>query len=304
MIDIMQQLQLRGIDFEQSGDKYLMMCCPFHEEETPSFSVSLKNGSYRCFSCHERGEFYELIAQLDEIDLLTAKSRVSNMIDPAGLLDLLDKQYDNNQKDIKYYSWDKFNNYFPSVLKYPEAVTYLRNRGITIDSMRVYNLRFGIRKNKFKQRVIIPISQGNRLVSWAGRLIYNSYCRKKTIKYGTPYYTLFGSNQLVIFGKRKLDYLILVEGEFDTIYLSQYGLNVVGEMGSGKINKYRVSLLKKLTKKVVLAYDGDNAGRDSMQINYKYISKYMPVDCISLPEGKDPNTLSTDEVEKLFKEYL
>lgn len=303
MIDYCQQLEIRGLDVTLSGDNYLMMCCPFHEEESPSFSVSRKNGSFRCFGCHERGDFIELIAQIDEVDLLTATSRVNNLIDPDGLVNLLDKQFTEVEKTYKYYSWKKFKEFYPSALEHDEAMVYLYNRGILRESVIQYKIRYGYHDDIFRGRIVIPIFQdGYKLVSWVGRIIGNNMYKAKTRKLGTPYYTLFGLPQLNT--KVKLPYLILVEGEFDAIYLRQFGLNVVSVMGSARINKYRVKLIKGITHKVVLAFDGDKAGMDATRLNYAALSKLLPVERVVIPFGKDPNVLSTSEVHDLFYKYM
>jgi DNA primase len=304
MIDYTNQLELRGLDVNPSGEKYVMICCPFHEEEEPSCSVSTDDGSFRCFGCHVRGEFFELIAQVDEVDLLTAKSRVNNMVDPDGLINLLEKKYSDEKKEsYKYLSWNKFKSHFPSVLESAEGKRYLYNRGISVQSMSDYKIRFCNIKGRYKDRVVIPIFQdGYHLVSWVGRLCYDSFTKPKTIKTGTPYYTLFGIPQLKV--KEKLPYLILVEGELDAVYLRQYGLYVVSVMGSGRINRYRVSLLKSLTKRVVIAFDGDAAGRDGSRRNYYALKKFLPVELVTLPWGTDPNVLDNEQVYEYFSKYF
>lgn len=309
MIDYMVQLETRGIDIRQTGTNYAMLCCPFHEEERPSMSLSLTTGKYNCFGCHETGTFVELIAQLDEVDLLVATARVNNMINPDGVLALLEKKYllddVDDKRDVKYIKWSYFKNKYDSALKNNKARGYLYRRGISEQSVKDYHIKFCEDGSVFKDRVIIPIFQdGRKLVAWVGRLIFDSTCRAKTRKTGTPYYTLFGIPQLNMEPGKKLDYLILVEGEFDCIYLRQFGLNVVSVMGSGVLNKYRMRLLRTLTNRVVLAFDGDQAGRDGMFRNYHNLHKMLPVERCVLPWGKDPNVLTSDEVHDIFGKYL
>jgi DNA primase len=308
MIDYMLQLETRGVEITQTGVNYAMMCCPFHGESEPSLSLSLTTGRYNCFSCHEKGDFANLIAQIDEIDLLTAYGRVKNMINPTGVVKLLEKQFFEDEleqkKNVRFIKWSYFKQKYASALEYDDARGYLYKRGITEQSIRDYRIRFCDADTAYYNRVIIPIFQERKLVSWVGRLIYDSPTRSKTRKTGTPYYTLFGIPQLGLKLGERLDYLILVEGEFDAIYLRQFGLNVVAVMGSGELNKYRLSLLRKLTNRVVLAFDGDQAGRDGMYKNYQKIRKVLPVERCVLPWGKDPNTLNTAEVNNNFSKYL
>ena len=62
-----------------SGQGYAMACCPFHADHSPSLSVTLRNGSYRCFGCGARGDLAQLIARLEGLSLPKAIAKARQL---------------------------------------------------------------------------------------------------------------------------------------------------------------------------------------------------------------------------------
>jgi len=106
------------------------------------------------------------------------------------------------------------------------------------------------------------------------------------------------------FGKRPL--LVIVEGEIDAIYLQQYGIPAVANMGVIPMGPEKIRLLRRYTKRVVLSYDGDDAGEKAVHGDEKRrgelrsLSLHIPTVSVHLPEGRDPNNLSEKEVAAIY----
>ena len=109
--------------------------------------------------------------------------------------------------------------------------------------------------------------------------------------------------------------MILVEGEFDAIYLQQFGLNAVSTMGTSGLTDFQLSLLLKYAANVIISYDGDSAGRKAtygkklksgkIKIgSYDKLKDLMPVEIVTLPEERDPNSLNGQSVLLIYEEYI
>jgi len=95
----------------------------------------------------------------------------------------------------------------------------------------------------------------------------------------------------------------------DSIYLQQYGLPAVANMGTSPMGAEKIRLLRHYAKKVVLSYDGDEAGQRAMHGDDKRrgelhaLSKHVPTVSVHLPDGRDPNDLSEKEIEEIYGEW-
>lgn len=62
-----------------SGERYLMATCPFHADHTPSLSVTVASGAYRCFACGARGDLAKLIAGVEHVSLGAAITKARRL---------------------------------------------------------------------------------------------------------------------------------------------------------------------------------------------------------------------------------
>lgn len=79
MTQITDYLKRHLKGYHLSSDQYAMACCPFHADHSPSLSVTLRNGSYRCFGCSARGDLAQLIARLEGISLPKAIAKARQL---------------------------------------------------------------------------------------------------------------------------------------------------------------------------------------------------------------------------------
>jgi DNA primase len=130
----------------------------------------------------------------------------------------------------------------------------------------------------------------------------------KTRKARSPHRTLFGLRE-VVEKTEKVASIIVVEGELDSIYLQQFGIPAVANMGTSPMGAEKIRLLRRHTGKVVLSYDGDEAGHRAMFGDGKrrgaleVLSKYISTVAVHLPDGLDPNALTPEQVEEIYGEW-
>lgn len=113
--------------------------------------------------------------------------------------------------------------------------------------------------------------------------------------------TFFGANKL-----KNKESVVIAEGEFDAMYLQQFGIPAIASLGVGrkKYTSKQTAFLYKF-KKVYLSYDGDEAGRTAQERICRFLRlDYVCVEQIKLPENKDPNDLTEKEVRRLYKKVL
>jgi DNA primase len=305
-VNYVDALNKRGIStFSGAGAEDVFINCPFHNDQKPSCEVNIHNGLFHCFGCGESGSFAKLLAEIENIPLDEAKRRIMDgeSIDSVHE-DLKKKLLDmDDEKELpKFFDLDSFNKVFAPVAG-TAGMNYLKKRNISEKTAERYNLRWGDH-GKWENRIIIPIcTDKGKLLTWAGRTIIKDL-QPKTRKVGgrSSLFTLFGLYQILDEAKiRKVPYLIVCEGEFDAMYLMQNGYYAVATMGTAKLTGEQMALLKRHCASVVWSYDGDNAGRRAQKEGFMMTKKIMRSFTISLPEGKDPNDLTPDEIRKIYK---
>jgi DNA primase len=182
---------------------------------------------------------------------------------------------------------------------------------LTAESIKRFDIRWGGDVGKYRYRVILPIrTVEGKLLAYAGRAIKDGMV-PKTKKNRSPHRTFFGLYELIQkFGK--VPVLIITEGEFDAIYLQQFGIPAISNMGTMPICPEKLLLLRRYTRKTVLNYDSDEAGGVAMYGNVEkkkrgeveLLSRHMPTSSIELPEDCDPNNLSEKEVIEIYGKYM
>jgi DNA primase len=151
---------------------------------------------------------------------------------------------------------------------------------------------------------MIPIFTANgRLISYAGRTVHKGV-RPKTRKCHSPHKTLYGAYELGLqYGERNRP-VVIVEGEFDAMYLQRYHVPAVAQVGTHELTCSQISLLRSLTRTVVLSYDGDEAGEAALSKSMEVLGPWFRTIAIRLPEGRDPNDLTPKEVKETYAEYV
>lgn len=284
IVDVISQY----VELKKTGANF-KACCPFHSEDTPSFVVSPAKQIYHCFGCQAGGDSIKFVMEYEKLSYPEAIEKLASMYN-------FSLNYDSNttKKSDNKVLEDVNSFYQKQLLQNDFAKNYLKNRGVfdsyiqkfelgytsssnsTIEFLKHnhYNLNDAIEVgvisqgenglySRFIDRLMFPIySISSKLVGFGGRTLTN---------HGAKY---VNSPQTKLFNKSKLLYgyhlakekiykdkqIIVCEGYLDVIMLHQAGFsNAVATLGTA-LTKEHLPLLRRGEPKVILAYDGDNAG--------------------------------------------
>ncbi|MDD2870391.1 MAG: DNA primase [Candidatus Gracilibacteria bacterium] len=311
--------------------------CPFpgHNEKTPSFMVSPSKQIAYCFGCHKGGGPIKFVMDIENCEF---KDAIEILGGYTGIQvnANFNKEKHETKKNIYSLYKDAVNYYKKALEKYPEVKKYVFDRGLNEKVMQdfhfgyadsgveLYNylkskgyeddmivqsnifLDIKTRKDKFINRLIFPIQNARGdFVAFTARILgagepkyLNSPASdlydKSNILYG-----LFNARTAIT----KQDFIIVTEGQMDTISLQAAGFtNTVAVSGSALTDKH-LTLIKRLTHKVFLCFDGDSAGEKATKAALeKMKNNGFEVRIINLPKGKDPDDIIKSGGD--FKEYI
>ena len=279
------------IELKKSGANF-KACCPFHGEDTPSFTVSPAKQIYHCFGCSNGGDAIKFVMEYEKVTYPEA-------IEKIAALTNFNLEYDNNDSQALNTSiLDAVNNYYQNNLfSNSNALQYLNSRGITKESIDKFQIGYASSSNdtinylknnffdlsmakelgiidsgsnglyaRFIERITFPIFlQSGKLVGFGGRTIsgHNAkYVNSPATKLFNKSALLFGYNlaRESIYQSKEI---IITEGYLDVVMLHQAGFaNSVATLGTALTSQH-IPLLKKSDAKVILGYDGDKAGMEA-----------------------------------------
>jgi len=259
------------LTIEKAGKNYKAKC-PFHNEKTPSFSISPERGAYYCFGCGAKGDIFSFVEHFEGTNFLGA---LKILAERAGIPLTEFKSKEKDKTDIFYEIMEEATVFFEKNFSNNiEARSYLVNRGLNDSSIKSFRIgyaqdtwtslldylsRKGFRKedieivglikkkddrfyDRFRSRIIFPISDSSgRVIAFTGRIFkQNDNSGIEEAKYlNSPDTPLFNKSN-VLFGLdkaksaiRSRDYSIVVEGQMDLILSHQAGFtNTVAVSGT------------------------------------------------------------------------
>jgi len=265
--------------------------CPFHDEKSPSFVISPQKQIYHCFGCGAGGDAIKFVMEYEKLNYPEAIERLADQNNYT-------LNYTDNKNPQKKRSqlMEKLSQWYQSLLTtMPTATAYLSERGVSMASIEKFGIGYApesfktiqfIKSNQFSmaeavelgvagsdggreyarfmERIIFPIHAANGAsVGFGGRTITGHQA-----KYiNSPQTPLFNKSRLLyaydlakqaIYKQRQI---IITEGYLDVVMLHQAGFNqAVATLGTA-LTQEHLPLLRKGEPKVIMAYDGDNAGR-------------------------------------------
>jgi DNA primase len=298
-VDIVDLINSR-VPLKKTGKDY-QACCPFHNEKTPSFTVSREKQFYHCFGCGAHGTAIGFLMEYDNLGFVDS---IEELAGKAGLEVPREGRddtgpdyrplYDTLEQAARFYQWQ--------LRKHPDAgkaVGYLKQRGLTGEISVDFGIGYAppgwdnlIRQmgqsdqelellrgtgmisepeadkcyDRFRDRIMFPIrNHRGQTIAFGGRILGD----------GKPKY--LNSPETPVFHKgrelyglyearkalRKIERLLVVEGYMDVVALAQFGIRyAVATLGTATTAEHLERLFRSCAE-IVFCFDGDRAGRDA-----------------------------------------
>lgn len=323
-IDIVDVISPR-VTLKKAGKDYQALC-PFHTENSPSFTVSQNKQFYHCFGCGKHGSAIGFLMEyegMDFVDCIEILAQSAGMTVPQH-----GRNNNSNYTKNLYAVVDNANRYFLQSFTHSQtAQQYIKNRGISSETCQVFNIGYapnswdGLLKrhnnqqpelmksglivqndngkvyDKFRDRIMFPIQdKRGRVIAFGGRVLASDQKPKYLNSPETPLFhkgkELYGLN--IARKHSKSNNIIVVEGYMDVIALHQAGFkNAVATLGTATSQDHVTTLLRSYDE-IIFCFDGDNAGK---QAAWKALKTALPVyrddktiKFLFLPDSHDPDT--------------
>jgi DNA primase len=294
--------------------------CPFHDDKTPSLSVSPEKKIFRCFGCGASGNAITFLRRHKNLPFPEAVRFL------AGRAKISMDTEEDKKREVFLFCLAKAQEEFMAQLRsgaYRAAVNYLTERGIKPDTQEEFGLGYagsvkdlitalktsgvkdkeipfgvGLLKEKeqgvtcpFMGRIIFPIAdQRSVTVGFGGRAIDRSSQAKYINSPDSPMF----NKRRVLFGLKQLrisnDIVLVVEGYFDVLTLHQAGFkNTVGLLGT-ELSPEQIRIIATLARNAILIFDGDAGGKGALLKCLKVPRHNLSLKAVVLPEG-DPDEI-------------
>ena len=318
------------LSLKQAGKDYLGLC-PFHNEKTPSFSVSAEKQLYYCFGCGAGGNAVKFMMELNGTNFRETMEELGRRVG-INIISTKDNQGQKSYSQL-YDIMNLANAFYNTQLRKSETksqpIEYLKQRGLDgliakkfqlgwappgwnnilehlqekgisdslIDKSGLTNESRGRKFDRLRARITFPIkNRRGQVIGFGGR----------TLKEDKPKYlnspetdifhkgsTLYGIHEAV--SSEKFNNLIITEGYLDVISLSQAGMtNVVATLGTA-ITKNQFNALFRETEHLIFCFDGDQAGKNAAikacKLGLEMLDDNRQIDYYFLEENEDPDQL-------------
>ena len=315
--------------------------CPFHNEKTPSFSVSPDKQIYHCFGCKKGGGVINFIMEIENLTFPEAVRFLAKRANlpvpeddgPQDGADRLRRRVLELNRDAARWYYDLLCSPEGAAVqayldrrqirksiavrfgmgaspdRWDGLLTAMTRRGYTKEELLaaglVVNGRNGRLYDKFRNRLMLPVidTRGD-VVGFGSRVIDNS-----EPKYTNTTETITYSKRRILYGlnlakKTKRPNIILCEGNLDVVTLHQAGFdNAVASMGTA-LTVEQTRLLSRFTKELVLCYDNDNAGQLATQRALELLNNSeFSVKVLKLPNRMVDGKPTKQDADDFIKNY-
>ena len=308
------------VNLTKKGKNYFGVC-PFHDDHSPSMSVSPDKQIYTCFSCGASGNVFTFVADFEKISFLQAVRLLGekagiNVGSDVSYSEKKDEYFDVYSLANKFYQNSLFTNLGKNAIEYLEkrnidndtikkfgiglsiqkvSITdYLVSKKYSIDKLVQYGITNDNGHDIFINRIMFPIYDlsGNP-VAFSGR-IYNT---RDTAKYVNTKETDKFKKGKILYNYhiakeqlKKNDTVIIMEGQMDVIRASTIGVNnCIATMGTA-LTKDHKNIIRNMTNNVVLCFDGDAAGEKATVSAIELLEDSgVNIKIVRLPDNMDPD---------------
>ncbi|ANO52247.1 DNA primase [Woeseia oceani] len=332
----------RRIPLKKAGREFKAVC-PFHDEKTPSFTVSPHKGFYHCFGCGAHGTALGFLMEFEHLSFVDAVEALASSMGVEVPRE--DGQRPARRYDELYELLARVERHYQSELRdHQPAVDYLKRRDIDGATAKRYGIgyaaagwsqlldKFGdspeaierllatgliIRKDngqhydRFRERIMYPIRDSRgRCIGFGGRVMgdeepkYLNSPETALFHKGRELYGLYEARQAI----RHIERLVVVEGYMDVIGLARHGIDfAVATLGTATTEDH-LNRLFRLSDDVFFSFDGDRAGRAAawraLETALPHMREGRQIRFVFLPEGEDPDSFVQQHGTAAFEKLL
>ncbi|MCL5022102.1 MAG: DNA primase [Nitrospirae bacterium] len=314
------------VELRRAGRNYKGLC-PFHAEKTPSFMVSPEKQIFHCFGCDTGGNLIQFVMKYENLSFPEALTFLAKK---AGitLKEFRGHQGGHDEAREKLLEILEVSSqvFRENLVKSGRATAYLRGRGLSEESLGLFSLGFALRDwhylshylegkeytrtlllrsgvvssgekgmyDTFRDRIMFPLyGMQGETIAFGGRVMddaqpkYLNSPDTPLFRKGETLYDLHRAKE----GIRKEGCALVVEGYFDVIICSQYGFhNAVAPLGTA-LTAGHLRKLRRFTKKAVLVFDGDEAGKSAARRSIPLLLEQgFSASILLLPPDHDPDS--------------
>jgi DNA primase len=330
-VDVVDIIDKR-VPLKKAGANFVA-CCPFHQEKTPSFSVSPSKQFYHCFGCGAHGSAIGFLIDHDGLNFIDAVhelAKVAGLTVPNQIDEKPEKKKENLVLEDALILAKKY--YQTKLKSSPLAIKYLKSRGLTGEIAKEFSIGFapegwnnlndaliksglivkndkGKRYDRFRNRIMFPIYNAKgQLVGFGGRVIDENdtpkyYNSPETALFQKSYelYGLLAARKAI----REKGYVLVVEGYMDVVSLAQHNIrNVVATLGTATTN-FHIKKLMRYTPEIIFCFDGDNAGKSAawraMNNSLTSVTDEVQLKFLFLSDQHDPDSYVRENSKEQFE---
>jgi len=341
-LDIVDVVE-RYVPLKKAGANFVA-CCPFHNEKSPSFTVSQTKQFYHCFGCGAHGTAIGFVmehAGLGYVDAIEELARsvgleVPNERPAAG------EAYQKVAPDL-YEVMQTATRYYREQLKLDQrAIDYLKQRGLSGEIAAKFGIGYapdgwqnlsaafpdyqdatlnetglvitsdeGKRYDRFRDRIMFPIiNVRGQVIGFGGRVLdkgepkYLNSPETPLFEKGRELYGLFQAQKAIRAGQQ----VLVVEGYMDVVALAQHGVEyAVATLGTATTPNHIQKLLR-LTEHIVFCFDGDKAGQRAawraLENALPYLQDGKRISFLFLPVEHDPDSFVREFGKAAFEQRI
>ncbi len=332
----------KRIQLKKAGREF-KACCPFHDEKTPSFTVSPNKGFYHCFGCGAHGTAIGFLMEFEHMSFVDAIESLASLMGVEVPRDESDRPA--RRYDELFTLMAQVEQFWQGCLRdHAPAVEYLKKRGIDGATAKRFGIGFApdgwsnvldkygkspeaierllatgliIRKDngsnydRFRDRLMFPIRDARgRTIGFGGRTLGDGEPKylnsPETVLFhkGRELYGLYEARQAL----RHIDKLVVVEGYMDVVALARNGIDFsIATLGTATTGDH-LNILFRLTDNVYFSFDGDRAGKAAawraLENALPHIREGRQIRFVFLPEGHDPDTYVNEFGSEAFEKAL
>ncbi|MBL7004150.1 MAG: DNA primase [Gammaproteobacteria bacterium] len=341
-IDIVDVIDAR-VPLKKKGRDY-QACCPFHNEKTPSFTVSQSKQFYYCFGCGAKGNSIGFLMEYDHMEFVEAIEALANSISievPYETSSGAPTQYkpQKNTYEALHKTLEQCALFYQQALSQSQfALAYVKQRHISAETQQRFAIGYAPKEwqsvpgeqqlliqsgmsiekddgrsyDRFRNRLMFPIrNRKGNTIAFGGRIIdpednpkYLNSPETDVFHKAEEIYGLYELRQT----HSKIEFILVTEGYMDVVALSEHGIHcAVATLGTA-INHNQIETLFRTCKTVVFCFDGDAAGQKAAQRalenSFVNLKEGRIAKFLFLPTGEDPDTFVQQYGKERFIEKV